>query len=395
MIKKLVITIKDTLKQVPLFYKINAAYKSFLYKKKLNRLRFLYNSINPPKKYDEQLVLESFKNKYARFFTDSERPRVFWIGSNYDQDHTGFIQALKRHAEVDFLIQPNGQYGFAKSKKLVDREVLKYNHRVIIDLVNKITEKKKIDLVWGQMWSNCILPDTLMEIKQRGIPVINIAMDDRLPYLWENYEGYRLGAVGLKNGVDMVLTTVKECVDWYHKENIPAIYWPLGSDKDIFYPAPVKEYDVSFIGNNYGIRGDIVRAIQRAGIRVEAFGRGFPNGYVDCARSPEIFSKSKIILGIGTIGHTKDLFTMKLRDFDGPMSGALYITTRTEELCELYEEDKEIVLYSSIEELVEKIKYYLQNEDKLNEIVVNGRNKAIARYTWDARVQQVLSLLKR
>ena len=76
----------------------------------------------------------------------------------------------------------------------------------------------------------------------------------------------------------------------------------------------------------------------------------------------EVFGKSNIIFGMGYVGYNKNITTLKNRDFDATMSGALYITTRCSSLLNLYDEDSEIVCYNNIRECVEKIQYYLDNE---------------------------------
>ena len=62
-----------------------------------------------------------------------------------------------------------------------------------------------------------------------------------------------------------------------------------------------------------------------------------------------------------------------LRAFEIPMCGGLQLASYTEELSEYFKDGKEIVLYHSKEEMVDKAKFYL---DKKNESLVNLMKKS-------------------
>jgi spore maturation protein CgeB len=179
----------------------------------------------------------------------------------------------------------------------------------------------------------------------------------------------------------------------YEFHGSPALYWPLASDPDLFKPAAVRDIDVSFIGNKYGARGRIVSALQQAGIKVEAYGKGWPNGSATSSESAEIFGRSKIVLGIGTIGHSEDMVTLKLRDFDATMAGAMYITHRNPDLLEIFAEGVEIECYSSEKEAVRKIKHYLAHPEACARLGERAASKARGSHTWTQRLESVFSLL--
>ena len=92
---------------------------------------------------------------------------------------------------------------------------------------------------------------------------------------------------------------------------------------------------------------------------------------------------------MGTVAHTSHTYTLKLRDFDAPMSGALYVTHRNPDLLALYREDQEIVCYESTDECAQKLKHYLSNEADRSRIATAGRERARADYTWEARFAEL------
>lgn len=317
---------------------------------------------------------------------------IFWVGANYEQDYSGFLQSLLKFGNVEIFYNKKGEYGIEYSQKFYDQEIIKRNSDCLIEQIEK--QKKTIHILLGQMWAHLISVEALKEIQKMGIITTNIAMDDKLPELWGYFRGARLGSIGLAPGIDLTLQSTSDYCSRYLAEGFQALYWPMGSDPEIFKPLPVqKVYDVCFVGSNYGIRAKIVNAIQKSGVKVETFGNGWPNGLIDSKKTAEVFAQSKIILGVGTIAYNDDILTLKLRDFDGPISGTFYLTHRNPDLEELYEEGKEIELYSSIDECVKKINYYLQHSEEREAIAKAGRNRALKDHTWEKRFEKLFEVI--
>lgn len=79
------------------------------------------------------------------------------------------------------------------------------------------------------------------------------------------------------------------------------------------------------------------------------------------------------------------------RTFQIPASGGFLLHERTEEVLEYYEEGKEIACFDSIEELVEKIQYYLDNEEERNLIANAGYERCIKENSLTNRAQVIIS----
>jgi spore maturation protein CgeB len=226
--------------------------------------------------------------------------------------------------------------------------------------------------------------------------IVNIAMDDRHQYWGCKVNGKWGGTYGLIPHIDLALTAAPECVDWYLKEACPAIFFPEASDPEIFHPMPAlaKIHDISFVGRRYGIREKIVFALRSAGIQVSAYGDGWENGFLKIEKVPRLFAQSRIILGIGTIGHCADFYALKMRDFDGPMSGSCYVTHDNADLRQLYDVGKEIVTYRTLDECVEKVSFYLKHETECEKIAQAGRRRAMIEHTWDKRFDDMVNLFR-
>jgi spore maturation protein CgeB len=57
----------------------------------------------------------------------------------------------------------------------------------------------------------------------------------------------------------------------------------------------------------------------------------------------------------------------------------------------LFEEDKHCVMFDSIEELEEKIRYYLKNQTKRIKIVESAKECVLNNHTWDHRARRMIS----
>ncbi len=321
------------------------------------------------------------------------RPNIFLVGTEYEQERAGFIQGIEKWGTVIPLRRADGSYGLTPGVGSYDRRTIEENSRQLIKQIDGVLASYPVDVLIGTMVAQYISVEALQHVRARRIPVLNIAMDDRLIDHWGTHDGVRLGAMGLNPGVDLVLQTTAEYVPRYLVEGCPAIYWPFGSDPDLFRPSAEKLYDVCFVGNNYGWRGELIREISAADIRVECFGRGFPNGHIGADQVARVLGQSKIVLGVGTIAHSKQIVTLKLRDFDGPMSGALYITTTNPDLHRHYRIGEEILMYDSPRDCIRLMKHYLAHDPEREAIAAAGRSRAAREHTWQQRIGEALSYL--
>jgi spore maturation protein CgeB len=359
---------------------------------------YLKCAVEKTLQYQESEAIANFKLKVLGRYPvfqpkKAGELRVFWVGANRDQDGSGFLQALRRLATVIEFQNWKGSYGqwywdqYGRVR-VYDPAIVALNDQCLLLQIETALQNGPIDLLMGQMWANYLSKEALARVRSYGIPVINISMDDRLPDNWGTQDGTRLGAVGLASVTDLVLTTSLETCAWYGVEDCPAIFWPLASDPGVFTPSHnnVRDIDVLFIGNKYGIRERIVQDLKRRQIHVECYGAGWPNGPSTAEQSAALFKRAKIILGVGTVGYCDDVYTLKLRDFDAPMSGALYLTHRAPDLALLYQEGTEIECYATSAEAARKIHHYLVHSKELLAVAAAGHAKAIARDSWFSRL---------
>lgn len=313
-------------------------------------------------------------------------PHICFMGTDELQDRAGIIQALESLGRVSVFTRATGHYG-QNDPDL--RQRASRNAERLLHLFSECARRNEVpDVLIAQTWADYVLPQALADIKRRyNTVIINIGMDDR----------HRWSAIRpLIPVLDLALTAAPECVEWYEKEGCPARFFPEASDPTIYYPMPdlPKIHDVSFVGGRYGIREKIVTALRRAGIRVTAYGTGWEAGRLPLDETPRLFAQSKIVLGVGTIGHCSDFYTLKMRDFDGPMSGSLYLTHHNPDLTALYEVGNEIATYSTLSECVDRARHYLAHPQERERVAAAGRARALADHTWRRRFSELFRELQ-
>lgn len=324
------------------------------------------------------------------------RPHVLYVGTDQQQDYSGIIQALQRSADVTIFEQEPGVYGqlWPRTPAATDA-AREHNGQRLLHYVQSAGQARAIDLVIGQMWGLSMHWRSLAQVRELGIPIVNIAMDDRHAFVGRKLaDGTQGGTQGLLPYLSLVCTAAPECVKWCEAEGTAAIFWPEASDPLVFDATPVaKEHDVCFVGANYGIRAQMVQMLERAGVTVRTYGNGWPNGRISVEQMPKLFAASKIVLGCGTIGYCHDFFALKMRDFDAAMSGSMYVTHANPDLAPLFREGAEIVTFKELPQLVEIVRHYLKAEAEREQIAAAGALRARREHSWDARFELMLERL--
>ncbi|MDE6391161.1 MAG: glycosyltransferase, partial [Duncaniella sp.] len=84
---------------------------------------------------------------------------------------------------------------------------------------------------------------------------------------------------------------------------------------------------------------------------------------------------------------------LHLRTFEIPMCGGLQLTTRNPEIERYFEDGKEIVLYDTREEMIDKALWYLSpaREAEVARMKAAARLRAERDHTWMARLDPIFS----
>ncbi len=229
---------------------------------------------------------------------------------------------------------------------------------------------------WGEDALESIIPYKMIEIPH---PNIYWASDTHLGF------DYRLATA---KKFDHVFCAQKQAVidfekagvkaDWLPHAFEPMAYHDIESGSPVPFSYASKDYDIAFVGH--------VNSPNRVDFLDSMF-REFPNFFFGQRRfqdAARIYCKSKIVINIAM---KEDL---NMRVFETMGSGSFLLTDYVPYIEELFEDGKHLVLYRSIEEAIDKAKYYLKHDSEREKIAQAGFEEVMKKHKIDDRVDVML-----
>jgi len=98
-----------------------------------------------------------------------------------------------------------------------------------------------------------------------------------------------------------------------------------------------------------------------------------------------------------TLNHHGDVgpYANNLRLFEATGVGTLLITDWKENLAEMFEPGKEVIVYRTPEECAELIKYYLEHDDERQAIARAGQQRTLREHTSYQRMQDLVDIVRK
>jgi len=194
---------------------------------------------------------------------------------------------------------------------------------------------------------------------------------------------------------DVITTTYPSCVDRYHKDGIANVVLTQWAANSAYLQPPKASeqcaYKVSFVGAAHGNRTRFIEDLESAGVHVECFGHGWPNGSVPAEQIPFIMRDSVISLNFANTPALKPGGSqIKARNFEVPGAGGFLLTEYVPGLEKYYMNNHEITTFSSVAELITKIKYYTENTKERDAIALAGYERTVSEHTYEQRMRSVL-----
>ena len=246
--------------------------------------------------------------------------------------------------------------GFTGWGHAFQRRVPELNER-FLEFVKCAHSRRPIDWVFITCHGGIILKSTIRRIKEElRVPVVNQWLDCVHTFeLGPGAYGQDLGQCDIAADFDFVWTSSRAACPWYRTVGATPVFMPEGFSPTLTPKLDRrKTSDVVFLGACYGLRPDYIAALRRAGLRVAVAGSGWP-GASPLRREDmgEFLASGTVVLGIGGVGYSMELATLKGRDFEVPGAGCAYLTTFNSGLAESFHVGEEILCYHSIDEMVE------------------------------------------
>jgi spore maturation protein CgeB len=302
-----------------------------------------------------------------------------------------------------------------------------------------------VDLFYGYLYSSVVYPETIDAIRQSGVPTVNFSCN--------NVHQFDL-VRDIAPRFDLCVVPELAAIDDFKAVGARPVRIQLAANPRVYRPYPTpRTYDVAFVGQRYADRADFLDYLRRNGVSVRAWGAGWqthkrfdvaharaalallederldgvrrivrrrleqressvlapeaapPQVDTSAFGGPRLlqtdlvrnFSESRISLGFATAGNShlsgKRLTHLRLREFEAPMSGALYLTEDQPELAEYFEPGAEVLTYANREDLLEKARYYLAHQEQSERIRRAGLDRARRDHTWQHRFADLFRIL--
>jgi len=358
--------------------------------------------------------------------------KILYVGLKFDygKPERGF--SFEHYNFYESLVAMNG--GEHEIVYFAFDEVMQAEGR---DGMNKklleAVEQQRPDVGWVCIFQDEIDKETLLKVKEK-IPTFNWFTDDhwRFDNFGKHYVPY----------FTFIGTTDSQAPAKYHSlgfNNEIKTQWaanhhaykPTGIDPEKIGRREEGDfdYDVSFVGQPHGDRGEVVKKIRLTGVKVDCYGGGWPNGRVSQEKMLEIFSRSKINLNLTKSSEqisfkqlvkvflrrrsdnkytlyspwmwldnwrslrNKKREQIKGRNFEVPAMGGLLLTGDADNLGDYYVDGKEIVIFHSVDELIEKAKYYLAHPQEREAIALAGYQRTLSEHTYEKRFNDIFKIM--
>jgi spore maturation protein CgeB len=171
-----------------------------------------------------------------------------------------------------------------------------------------------------------------------------------------------------------------------------------------------RDIDLIYIGNAYGSKMDRLRVLKRKyGSRFHVYGRWPLRGYygyvrgifgkpvfphrvrsVSASKREELYCRTRIGINM----HLSDVprETGNMRMYEVPAHGSLLLCDKggRDAHAQILRPGEEAVFYDSMDDAVEKVEYYLKNQEERIRIARNGFERVRRDYAWESNLKRLL-----
>lgn len=285
----------------------------------------------------------------------------------------------------------SGDNGFTAAM----RKVGEYQEVPVVggNLNERILATEKADLVFIQIQSEGIAHSTIVELKRRGSFIINWTGDVRhvIPAWMHNF------------GADLTCFSNMNDVDQF---GIGADFLQIGYDPSIYTPDGYKAsaQEVVFMGNSFSsqfplsaFRREMVTAIQlHIGRRFGVYGAGWHNGHgnfnQDQLGEAAIYRGAKIGINLSHFDYRR---YSSDRIFRLMGSGCFCLTKWYPEIEVDFQDGKHLVVWRTLNELKEKINFYLTHDIERNTIAAAGHDYVRNNFSFDNMAENIIKLYEK
>ena len=331
-----------------------------------------------------------------------------WFGSTT----FGISQGFRRMAwEVAELSQSTS---FVQGRTLPARIIARISKPLNVALYNReiLQAVEQLDAkVFLTVKGNNIKPETLNSLALRGVKTINYYPDFRFSYGSVDQSTFPLYSTFVTTKSFQVETLEKmmgkEKVHFLHHGYCSDVHYP----PDPLLLGQVDVPDVLYVGTYTQHKEKLFTAVIKAcpDIRFRIYGNGWSHSKCSeilrhCLANRPIYAmnyaqlvnaaKINLAIHMGAADDTGWQDLVSTRSFELPACKGFMLHVDNAEIRQLYDVGQEIDVFSSAEDLCEKIKFYLENESLRIQMIEKAFLRCVPAYSYDHRANQIASLIE-
>ena len=190
------------------------------------------------------------------------------------------------------------------------------------------------------------------------------------------------------------------------KHNVKVITWLPFAFNESLLPSTnksknTKDFDIIFAGFASDERIAFFENIVKSGFKIKLIGSHWKKSKLlnDKATllpniSPEEIFKHYSSAKIGiNINHKQSITGVNCRTFELCGFGVFQLTDFRKDLINLYNIGEEVVVYENMDDLANKVAYYLKNDAEREKIAIAGMTRTIKDHTYQKRIKYVIEKL--
>lgn len=227
----------------------------------------------------------------------------------------------------------------------------------------------------------------------------------RLIVAWNSDDDWQWPVTSQRAGHFTYMVTTYPSIYRAHRQKYPTLLLSQWGCLETREPRFPKSIDFSFAGAVYKIRNRDCRELRRSA-GLECYGRGarlanlcipyfkgafrFPwlSGHaIDFEQINAVWEKTRISYTPLKGGPKGEVLSIKSRVFDMGYARTLMLCESAPDLDAYYDDGKEIVTFSSLDEAADKARFYLKNENARAAIADRYRDRTLREHLWTHRFQ--------
>jgi hypothetical protein len=149
--------------------------------------------------------------------------------------------------------------------------------------------------------------------------------------------------------------------------------------------------DVVFVGAKIADRDLFVNYLKDNGIDIAVYGKGWEAGMLSTEEMIAAYYSSKISLSFIKTIDGSGRIQLKARLFEIIMAGGFILSEFCDELTDYFDIGREIDTFKSPQELLDKVRFYVENSDLRDEMSARARDKVEKTYSFESSWSKYLT----